>query len=62
MNADSWTVAIGLEAQSADDLAALNAIKAIRSVSTSGVTFLAYSDRSWTPGPRLTRRQRWISS
>ena len=36
---------IGLEAQSADDAAALNAIKSIRSVTTSGVTFLAYSDR-----------------
>jgi hypothetical protein len=36
---------IGLEAQSADDLAARNAIEAIRSVTTSGVNLPAYSDR-----------------
>jgi hypothetical protein len=38
-------LSLGLYAQSADDLAAANAIKAIRSVTTSGVTLLTYSDR-----------------
>jgi hypothetical protein len=39
------TVSLGLYAESVDDLAALNAIKAVLSVTTSGVTFLAYSER-----------------